>query len=111
MAAALQTPEIGPGTPTGEKLRCAYLCYERLHFYDTYILSVLVPTYYKPSKRTLGAARYLNQQYKKHLENPKSRPWWKMSFLFGGGRPQPSSAEKIAAAEQEIEMVSDMFNR
>lgn len=34
-----------------------------------------------------------------------------MSFLFGGGRPQPSSAEKIAAAETEIEMVSDMFNR
>jgi len=34
-----------------------------------------------------------------------------MSFLFGGGRPQPSSAEKIAAAEAEIEMVSDMFNR
>ncbi|GAB7356077.1 hypothetical protein MBLNU459_g6691t1 [Dothideomycetes sp. NU459] len=34
-----------------------------------------------------------------------------MSFLFGGGRPQPSSAEKIAAAEAEIEMVSDMYNR
>ncbi|KAK5015898.1 protein transporter tim10 [Cryomyces antarcticus] len=34
-----------------------------------------------------------------------------MSFLFGGARPQPSSAEKIAAAETEIEMVSDMFNR
>ncbi|KZF22070.1 putative mitochondrial intermembrane space translocase subunit Tim10 [Xylona heveae TC161] len=33
-----------------------------------------------------------------------------MSFLFGG-RPQPSSAEKIAAAETEVEMVSDMFNR
>jgi len=33
-----------------------------------------------------------------------------MSFLFGG-RPQLSSAEKIAAAETEIEMVSDMFNR
>jgi mitochondrial import inner membrane translocase subunit TIM10 len=33
-----------------------------------------------------------------------------MSFLFGG-RPQPTSAEKIAAAETEIEMVSDMFNR
>jgi mitochondrial import inner membrane translocase subunit TIM10 len=33
-----------------------------------------------------------------------------MSFLFGS-RPQPSSAEKIAAAEAEIEMVSDMFNR
>ncbi|MCJ1325165.1 protein transporter tim10 [Thelotrema lepadinum] len=34
-----------------------------------------------------------------------------MSFLFGGGRPQPTSAEKIAAAETEIEIVSDMFNR
>jgi len=34
-----------------------------------------------------------------------------MSYLFGGGRPQPSSAEKIAAAETEIDMVSDMFNR
>lgn len=33
-----------------------------------------------------------------------------MSFLFGG-RPQLSSAEKIAAAETELEMVSDMFNR
>jgi len=33
-----------------------------------------------------------------------------MSFLFGG-RPQLSSSEKIAAAETEIEMVSDMFNR
>ena len=34
-----------------------------------------------------------------------------MSFLFGGGRPQPSSAEKIAAAETEVEMISDMFSR
>ncbi|KAG9640783.1 hypothetical protein KCU78_g10100, partial [Aureobasidium melanogenum] len=34
-----------------------------------------------------------------------------MSFLFGSGRPQPSSAEKIAAAEAEIDMVSDMYNR
>ncbi|ETN45351.1 mitochondrial import inner membrane translocase subunit tim10 [Cyphellophora europaea CBS 101466] len=33
-----------------------------------------------------------------------------MSF-FGMGRPQPSSAERIAAAEAEIELVSDMFNR
>ncbi|KAF2150738.1 putative mitochondrial intermembrane space translocase subunit Tim10 [Myriangium duriaei CBS 260.36] len=33
-----------------------------------------------------------------------------MSYLFGG-RPQPSSAEKIAAAEAEIDMVSDMYNR
>ncbi|EON69832.1 mitochondrial import inner membrane translocase subunit tim10 [Coniosporium apollinis CBS 100218] len=34
-----------------------------------------------------------------------------MSFLFGGGRPQPTSAEKIAAAEMEVDMVSDMFSR
>lgn len=33
-----------------------------------------------------------------------------MSYLFGG-RPQPTSAEKIAAAEAEIDMVSDMYNR
>jgi import inner membrane translocase subunit TIM10 len=33
-----------------------------------------------------------------------------MSFLFGGP-PKMSSAEKIAAAETEVEMVSDMFNR
>ncbi|GAB7364672.1 hypothetical protein MBLNU230_g5474t1 [Neophaeotheca triangularis] len=33
-----------------------------------------------------------------------------MSFL-GMGRPQPSSEQKIAAAESEIEMVSNMFNQ
>lgn len=33
-----------------------------------------------------------------------------MSFLFGG-RPQLSSAEKVAQAELEVEMVSDMLNR
>lgn len=33
-----------------------------------------------------------------------------MSFLFGG-QPKISSAEKIAAAETEVEMVTDMFNR
>ncbi|PKY04932.1 mitochondrial import inner membrane translocase subunit tim10 [Aspergillus campestris IBT 28561] len=33
-----------------------------------------------------------------------------MSFLFGGP-PKLSSAEKIAAAETEVEMISDMFNR
>ncbi|KAL1988016.1 hypothetical protein VTN96DRAFT_1540 [Rasamsonia emersonii] len=33
-----------------------------------------------------------------------------MSFLFGG-RPQVTSEQKIAAAETEVEMVSDMFNR
>lgn len=31
--------------------------------------------------------------------------------MFGLGRPQPSSAEKIAAAEQEMDMVTDMFNK
>lgn len=34
----------------------------------------------------------------------------KMSFLFGG-RPQLSSEQKIAAAEAEIDMVSDMYSR
>ncbi|KAK6429358.1 protein transporter tim10 [Oleoguttula sp. CCFEE 5521] len=34
-----------------------------------------------------------------------------MSFLFNSNRPQPSSQEKIAAAEAEIEMVSNMFNQ
>jgi len=33
-----------------------------------------------------------------------------MSFLFGG-RSQLSSEQKIAAAETEVEMVSDMFYR
>ena len=33
-----------------------------------------------------------------------------MSFLFNKP-PQLSSAEKIAAAESEVEMISDMFNR
>ena len=41
----------------------------------------------------------------------KFAPFITMSFLFGGGRPQLSSAEKIAAAETEVEMISDMFNR
>ena len=34
-----------------------------------------------------------------------------MSFLGFGGANAPSSAQKIAAAEQELEMVTDMFNR
>ncbi|KAK8064895.1 mitochondrial import inner membrane translocase subunit tim10 [Apiospora phragmitis] len=33
-----------------------------------------------------------------------------MSFL-GFGRPQPSSAEKIAAVEAEMKLMSDMLNR
>jgi len=33
-----------------------------------------------------------------------------MSFL-GFGKPQPTLAEKMAAAEQELEMITDMFNR
>ncbi|QSZ37461.1 hypothetical protein DSL72_008559 [Monilinia vaccinii-corymbosi] len=31
--------------------------------------------------------------------------------LFGLGRPQPSSQEKIAAAEQEMDLITDMFNK
>lgn len=35
-----------------------------------------------------------------------------MSFFgIGGGRPQPSSAEKIAAVENEMKIVFDMQNR
>ena len=34
-----------------------------------------------------------------------------MASLFGMGRPQPSSAERIAAVEAEIELMSDMFSR
>lgn len=33
-----------------------------------------------------------------------------MSFLFGA-RPQPSSAEKIAMAEAELELITDMYNK
>ncbi|KAL2868827.1 Tim10/DDP family zinc finger protein [Aspergillus lucknowensis] len=33
-----------------------------------------------------------------------------MSFLFGGA-PKMSSEQKISAAETEVEMISDMFNR
>ncbi|KAH8596567.1 Tim10/DDP family zinc finger-domain-containing protein [Bisporella sp. PMI_857] len=31
--------------------------------------------------------------------------------LFGLGRPQPSSAEKIAAAEAEMDLITTMFNQ
>ncbi|KAI4267950.1 MAG: hypothetical protein L6R38_008028 [Xanthoria sp. 2 TBL-2021] len=34
-----------------------------------------------------------------------------MSFLPGFGRPQPSSAEKIANAEVEMDMISEMMSR
>ena len=33
-----------------------------------------------------------------------------MSFLFGG-RPQPSSQEKIAMAEAELELIQDMYSK
>jgi mitochondrial import inner membrane translocase subunit TIM10 len=45
------------------------------------------------------------------VQNHQFETFPTMSFLFGGGRPQPSSAEKIAAAEAELELFSDMFNR
>lgn len=44
--------------------------------------------------------------YCSHIHN-----FIKMSFLFGGGRPQLTSVQKIEAAETELELVSDMFNR
>jgi hypothetical protein len=31
--------------------------------------------------------------------------------MFGLGRPQPSSQEKIAAAEQEMDLITDMFSK
>ena len=34
-----------------------------------------------------------------------------MSFLPGFGRPQPSSAEKIANAETEMDMITEMMSR
>ncbi|KAJ5121884.1 hypothetical protein N7448_003017 [Penicillium atrosanguineum] len=33
-----------------------------------------------------------------------------MSFLFGG-QPKMSSEQKLAAAETEVDMIADMFNR
>ncbi|KAL4928541.1 Tim10/DDP family zinc finger protein [Aspergillus undulatus] len=33
-----------------------------------------------------------------------------MSFLFGGA-PKMSTEQKLAAAETEVEMITDMFNR
>jgi len=35
----------------------------------------------------------------------------KMSMFFGGGRPQPTSAEKIAAAEQEMDAMAAMISK
>lgn len=46
-----------------------------------------------------------------HIHNTITSHFTIMASMFGFGRPQPSSAEKIAAAETEIEMVSDMFTR
>jgi hypothetical protein len=57
---------------------------------------------------------HFHENARHHLPNRKllsNTPTLTMSFLFGGARPQPSSAEKIAAAEAEIEMVSGMFNQ
>lgn len=52
---------------------------------------------------------YNDQQPKSHSS---IEPISAMSFLgFGGGRPQPTSEQKIQAAEAEIEMVSNMFNQ
>lgn len=34
-----------------------------------------------------------------------------MSFLGLGGAPQVSSEQKLSAAEAELDMVTDMFNR
>jgi hypothetical protein len=51
-----------------------------------------------------------NLGLKPHLHNQPTPPTHTMSFLFGG-RPQLSSEQKIAQAEAEIDMVSDMYSR
>lgn len=51
----------------------------------------------------------LPTRFYRQISNPQTTPsLFKMS-MFGIGRPQPSSAEKIAAAEQEMDLVTDMF--
>jgi hypothetical protein len=57
-----------------------------------------------------GLELHLATQY----SNPSNRIYRKtanMSMFGGFGRPQPSSAEKIAAAEAEMDLVTDMFNK
>jgi len=48
---------------------------------------------------------------KQNQPNPFSKQAANMSMFGGFGRPQPSSAEKIAAAEAEMDLVTDMFNK
>lgn len=59
-------------------------------------------------------ASFRIQQY--HLTNtlsvsPSTPRHAAIMSMFGLGRPQPSSAEKIASAEQEMDLVTDMFNK
>jgi hypothetical protein len=74
-------------------------------------LPFLRPTYVGLSK---CYSTYLSKSFAHQLPSnlhPKSIPIaYIMSFLFGGA-PKMSSAEKISAAETEVEMISDMFNR
>ena len=68
-------------------------------------LSVFCESHYPAWSQLLSEATSFSSSGHEHLVHPT------MSFLFGGGRPAPSSAEKIAAAEAELELFSDMFNR
>ena len=45
-----------------------------------------------------------------HISTPPPLPTAKMSFL-GLGRAQPTSAEKIAAVENELKVMSEMHSR
>ncbi len=45
-----------------------------------------------------------------HIPKPPSQPA-NMSFLGLGGRAQPTSAEKIAAVENELKVMSEMHSR
>lgn len=62
----------------------------------------------------LAAAGQLEHHQRQNTQphtstNPNSQSI--IMSMFGLGRPQPSSAEKIAAAEQEMDLVTDMFNK
>jgi hypothetical protein len=49
--------------------------------------------------------------HRNHISNQITPISIVIMSMFGFGRPQPSSAEKIAAAEQEMDLVTDMFNK
>lgn len=67
--------------------------------------------YPTPASDTLirGRCKSWNPNHSQQPLNPPFRIR-KMSF-FGMGRPQPTSAEKIASVEQEMKLMADMHNR